>query len=625
VLPFDFSGLLAPLLLGTLVGFIVGLVPGIGGRIGILLCLPIAVSWGPLGGAVFLFSMHAVIHTSSSIPTIAFGLPTSGADAATVLDGHPLALRGQAGRALGASLSASVLGGAIGAVAFVACIPVARAILGWFGPPEFLLLALLGLIVIPLLSGNLITGLISAALGLLAACVGMDVLTGTSRFTFGSPRLLDGLDLAAVVGGLFVIPEMLARRESDEASSRNALATKLSDVISGIRETFRHLRLVVVSSLYGIVIGIMPGVGASVSVWLSYAYAVRNVPSDVPYGEGAIPGVIAPETANNAKEGGAMIPTLFFGIPGSSSMAIMLAALTVIGQPVGPQLLTSDIGTALILAATVLLANLVAIPMFLATVPALVRLAALRRGHLVPIAISLSLFSALYQDLQYITLLQFVLGALLGLLLGMIGWSRVAFLLGFVMGPLAEISYIQSVQIWGWEMFTRPAFLIMLAGFLVLAFRARGKRSRHASLPLSRHDSCLAVGVLPVFAWAAAAAYALPPNASPMPLIIAVFGALLSMIVAVLPLLGSRSTHGELQAYEHVPTVAMYFLGVPVLGVPIASGILTAVMIYRAKAPAGAALLCGLTIAGIQLAFFALVAHPSYEPLVAGILAAKFH
>ncbi len=236
-----------------------------------------------------------------------------------------------------------------------------------------------------------------------------------------------------------------------------------------MRTTLAHLHLVFRSSLYGIWVGIMPGLGSSVSVWMSYAYAVRHVKSDIPYGEGAIAGVIAPETANNSKEGGAMVPTLFFGIPGSSSMAIMLGAFMVIGQPVGPQLLTTDIDVSFILAAAILLANLIAIPMFFMAVPGIVRLAALRREHIVPFVIALSLFGALYQDLHWITLAQFALGGVFGIALKWAGWSRAPFLLGFVMGPLAEISYIQTSQIWGWAMFARPGTIVMVVLFAYFA------------------------------------------------------------------------------------------------------------------------------------------------------------
>lgn len=624
MLPGNLPDLIVPLVLGTGAGFVVGLVPGIGGRIGILLCLPFASLWGPLGGAVFLFAMHAVVHTSSSIPTIAFGLPTSGADAATVLDGHPLARCGKAGTALGASLSASVIGGAIGAFAFLACIPVARALMSWFGPPEFLLLALAGLLMVPLLSGNLLTGLVSAAIGLLAACVGVDVHTGASRFTFGTPQLLDGLHLAAVIGGLFVVPEMLSPWRYDEKANRTALSTSLHDVIAGLWTTFRHLRLVAVSSFYGIIVGLMPGVGASVSVWMSYSYAARHVKSEVAYGEGAVAGVIAPETANNAKEGGAMVPTLFFGIPGSSSMAVMLGALTVIGQPVGPQLLTSDIATSVTLAATVLLANLVAVPMFFAVVPALVRLAALRREYLVPVAISLSLFAALYQDLQVVTLLEFVLGGALGLALQMFGWSRAAFLLGFILLPLAEISYIQSSQIWGWSMFARPAFLVMLAGLLFLAARAGARKPQHARQALDREDGRLALLFLPVFALGVLAAYRLPQNASPVPLMVSFFGLTMALLVAGVAVLRAPPGPGkELQRFDHVPLITLYAAAVPILGLPAASAILTIMMMQRAKAKPAVAIAWALALAIVQLAFFSVVSDLTYEPLITGWLLAR--
>jgi len=288
-------GLLTALCLGTLFGFVAGLAPGIGGRIGIILSLPVAAFWDPLGGAVFLFAMHSVVHTSASIPAIAFALPSTGADAATVLDGYPLAKMGRAGEALGASLSSSAIGGVLGALAFLAVIPVARLVLNHFGPPEFLLLALAGLSMVALLSGrSLLTGLLAAALGFLVACIGLDVNTSAARFTLGLSELRSGINLAALVGGIFVVPEMLARWSFDAKGHDRAVSTSLADVFHGMGKTFAHMRLVLRSSRYGIGIGMMPGLGSSVAVWMSYAYAANHSKSEVPFGNGAIEGVIAP-------------------------------------------------------------------------------------------------------------------------------------------------------------------------------------------------------------------------------------------------------------------------------------------------------------------------------------------
>ena len=504
-------GIATGMVIGTLFGFIAGLVPGIGGRIGLLLCLPFATFWDPLGGAVFLFAMHSVVHTAASIPAIAFALPSTAADAATVLDGYPLAKQGRGGEALGASLSASAIGGVLGALAFLIIIPVARPLMVWFGPPEFLLLALIGLSMVVLLSGGkLLTGLLVGLLGFLAAMVGLDVHTSAHRFTFGVDELFNGLNVVALIGGLFVVPEMLVKVSMNPQDHRRAIETDLGQVLIGMGAALSHMRLILRSSLYGIVIGIMPGLGSSVSVWMSYAWASKNIRPSTPFGEGAIEGVIAPEAANNSKEGGAMVPTLFFGIPGSSSMAIMLSALFVIGLPVGPSLLEQDLDIPLVLALTVVGANIIAIPVFFGIVPFIVRLAALRREQMIPIAVSIGLFAALYQQPNLSTLAQFVLGAALGLTLKWLSWPRAPFLLGFVLGPLAEISFIQTSQIWGWSMFLRPASLLMLAVFLIAGFRILRTRSTESEVSMTGVDLMLVVPILLIFVASVLAAWNLP-------------------------------------------------------------------------------------------------------------------
>ncbi|MBU0582816.1 MAG: tripartite tricarboxylate transporter permease [Alphaproteobacteria bacterium] len=616
------TGLTTALLLGTLLGFIVGLVPGLGGRVGIILCIPLATFWDSLGGAVFLFAMHAVVHTSASIPAIAFALPSSGADAATIVDGYPLAKMGRAGEALGASLSASALGGVLGAVAFLACIPIARLLIVWFGPPEFLLLAIAGLTMVVFLSGkSILAGLLVGLLGFLAASVGLDVMTSSSRFTFGRPELMSGLNLAAVLGGILVVPEMLARWSFDDAGHQRAVSTSLDDVLHGMRTTFSHLGLVLRSSFYGIVVGIMPGVGSSVSVWMSYAFAARTVKSEIPFGQGAIAGVIAPEAANNSKEGGAMVPTLFFGIPGSSSMAIMLSALVVIGQPIGPSLLSRDLQVPMALAATVCLANLIAVPMFLAVVPGIVRLAALRREHMVPFAIALSLLAALYQSLNWVALVTFAAAGLVGCVLRWAGWPRVPFILGFVMGPLAEISYIQTSQIWGWTMFARPATIAMIAVFLVIAFRARRSKSDTRSEPLDRTDALVSLPLLLVFAVALGFALRFPINASPVPQLVSLGGLVLAGLVLTIGLRrGQPKSPDRLQKFDSLCETGAYLLMVPLLGLPIASTAYAGVLMVRARAGYLQVALSTLGLGLLQIWLLSIAVDIRGEPIVRGWL-----
>ena len=234
---------------GTALGFVYGLVPGLGGRIGIILSLPLAAFFPPYEAAIFLFSLHSVINTSGAIPNIAFGIPSSSADLATIIDGYPLAKMGRAGEALGASLSASAIGGVLGALAFLLSIPIARPLVTSFGPPEFFLLAVAGVTMVASLSREgLLPGLVVGGLGILVAMVGLDDRYGTPRFTFGNLELLDGIALPALLCGLFVVPEMLSLTALGEEAHSRAVRTKVRDVFRGMFVTLNHLRVVWMSS-----------------------------------------------------------------------------------------------------------------------------------------------------------------------------------------------------------------------------------------------------------------------------------------------------------------------------------------------------------------------------------------
>ncbi|MEL6168563.1 MAG: tripartite tricarboxylate transporter permease [Pseudomonadota bacterium] len=616
------TGILTAVVVGTIVGFIAGLVPGIGGRIGLILCLPMALLWDPLGGVVFLFAMHAIVHTSTSIPAIAFALPSTASDAATVLEGHPLARSGRGGEALGASLSASALGGVIGAAAFLLAIPVARLLLQWFGPPEFLILAIFGLCMVTVLSGrNWLAGILVAAFGFLVALVGLDVQTSAHRLTFGFQELSDGLTLAAVIGGLFVVPEMLARFQFSEEGHYQATHTQIRDVLHGMKTTLNHVQLVFRSSLYGIGIGLMPGLGSSVAVWLAYAYASTKNTSGIPMGKGVITGVIAPEAANNSKEGGAMIPTLFFGIPGSSSMAIMLGAFAVLGQPVGPTLLVTDVHVSYVLAATVFASNILAIPLFLMTVPLIVRLAALRRHHMVPFAIAIALFAATYQALQMGVVVQFVLSSALGMILRHLDWSRAAFLLGFIMGPLAEISYIQTSQVWGWSMFARPATIGLILVFGVLAWQTAKASQKQFEIRQHRSETWVAGVFLLLFALLFWHTLSFPPHASKVPMLVCAVGVILSAaIIAAGILFPATGPRAEIIRFEGVGGAFAFCALVALIGVPLASVLYVTVSLRAMKVGWPMAVAASAILGLVEVALFSLSTSLRGEPMVVGYL-----
>jgi putative tricarboxylic transport membrane protein len=567
----SWSSALVSLLFGSALGFLFGFVPGLGGRIGLILSLPIAVFFPPHEAAIFLFAMHSVVNTSGAIPNIAFGIPSSSADMATIIDGYPLAKMGRAGEALGASLSASAIGGVLGAVAFLISIPIARPLVTSFGPPEFLLLSVFGVTMVASLSREgLIPGLAVGALGVLVSTVGVDFRGGEARYAFGWLELWDGVGLPAIVCGLFVVPEMLALTSLDRDSHERAISTTIGDVFRGMFVTFRHMRVVLRSTLYGIVIGFAPAVGSSISVWMAYDYAARTTKSDIPFGQGAIAGVIAPEAANNSKEGGAMIPTLFFGIPGSSSMAIMMAALAAAGVAIGPSLLTTEIGLSFSLAAAVCLANLIAVPLFFLVIPTLVRLSSIRRDAIVPFAIAVSVTAALIETPRILTIVLIVIGSIVGIVLRYANWPRAPFILGYVIGDLAEKSYFHTVQLYGWSALSRP-FTLGLAAFLIgwLVYVVRTRPVTY--IPGPRMANFAAGGGLILFFAAAAiiAGVTIRPPAEVIPIAVSVFG---GSLCAVMLFLGLRT--GEAPAADpmrHVVALALYLAATPFVGLIVAS------------------------------------------------------
>ena len=344
-------------------GMIFGAVPGLGGKLGIVLSIPFVFGMDMVPGCVFLVAMHSVVHTGGSIPSILLGIPGTGPDAATVCDGHPMARRGEGGRALGASLAASAVGGVFGAVFLAALMPIVQPTVLAFGPAESFFLALLGITFIGAVSGDdVVKGVLVGALGLMLSFVGAEQQTGMPRFSMGQIFLWDGIDvITAVPRNLRGTGVPGARRQShDVECSLRRGRYRLSELLDGVADVGRHWGLTLRTSFIGAVIGLIPGLGGDVASWMCYAHAVQTSRTPERFGKGAVEGVIGPEAANNSKEGGALLPTLFFGIPGSSGMVLMLGAFIVLGVQPGPSMAREHLDLVWILIWTLVIANLLA-------------------------------------------------------------------------------------------------------------------------------------------------------------------------------------------------------------------------------------------------------------------------
>ncbi len=478
------------LLIAVPVGMFFGAVPGLGGKLGIVLAIPFVFGMDPLAGAIFLISMHSVVHTGGAIPSIIFGVPGTGPDAATVVDGLPMTRKGEAGRAIGAALGASGVGGVIGGLFLLAVMPLLRPVVLAFGPSEFFLLALFGISFIAMLSGDsLVKGLIVGLFGLMMAFVNLDPQTGTQRYTFDLLFLWDGIDIITAVLGIFAIPEMIALGISGGAMAgdrRKSASYGLAGVLHGIGDVMRHWVLTIRTSIIGAFIGMIPGLGGDAASWICYGHAVQTSKTPERFGKGAVEGVIAPETANNSKEGGSLLPTLFFGVPGSSGMAILLGAFVMLGIQPGPSLALTGMDIVWTLIWALMIANIVAVIMFFAVAPAFGYLSYVRGSLLIPFVFTLTYLGSYLSHRAWENLVLLTLLGFLGYFMKKYEWPRPPFVIGLILGPIVEESFHKATALWGAAFLLRPGALIMIA-LIIVSFGIYIWRSRTSTAVVAEH------------------------------------------------------------------------------------------------------------------------------------------
>jgi TctA family transporter len=458
------------MLLGIAVGFAVGILPGLGGPTGLALMLPFVFSMKPVEAFAFLLGMVSVTATTGDITSILFGIPGEATTAATVVDGHPMAKRGEAGRALGAVLSSSMAGALFGGIVLALSIPIVTPLVQSFGSPELFILTILGLTFLAALSGGDVSkGLVIAAFGLLLAMVGRDPQTGTQRFTFGQIHLWDGLGLVPATIGLYAIPEVidLARRGTSIA---DRAAGKLGGVMQGVKDTFVYWALVLRCSALGAFLGIIPGLGGVVGQWIAYAHAVQSSPDKSRFGKGAIEGVLGPGAANNSKEGGNLVPTVAFGVPPSVTMAVLLGAFIIQGLTPGPDMLTKHLDVTYSMVWVLIISNVITVLLCLLFLQQLVRITQIKGSYVIPAIIVLIVLGGFTASNQmadvWVTL---VFGAL-GWIMVELGWPRPPLVLGLVLGRLAENYLFLSVSRYELSWLLRPGVLFGLAAMLVAIF-----------------------------------------------------------------------------------------------------------------------------------------------------------
>ncbi|MCH2669715.1 MAG: tripartite tricarboxylate transporter permease, partial [Gammaproteobacteria bacterium] len=410
------------LVLGVMLGLAIGAFPGLGGIAGLSIMVPFLYGMDTVSALATLVGLVAVIPTSDTFTSILMGIPGSSASQATVLDGFPLAQKGEASRALSAAFSASLMGGIVGAIILTLFVQVARPLILTFGSAELFMLALLGLSMVGVLSGaSLVKGISACGLGLILGSIGAAPATGEFRMTFGIDYFYDGLPLIIVGIGLFAFPEITELlRKNRPIAAGGLLAGKWFD---GVRDVFKNWFLCLRCAGIGTLIGAIPGLGGSVVDWIAYGHVVQTAKDKSQFGKGDIRGVLAPESANNAKEGGGLVPTLLFGIPGSGAMAVFLGGMVLLGIEAGPAMVSTNLDLTYTIIWSLALANVIGAGSCIFLARPISRLTAIPFNLLAPFMIMVVSFAAFQATRQFMDLIALLGIGMLGIALKRFGWS----------------------------------------------------------------------------------------------------------------------------------------------------------------------------------------------------------
>jgi len=456
------------LTVGALFGLVIGIIPGLSGHFAMAMAVTFLYTMEPSSGIAFLLGAHATVAQGGGLTAILFSTPGTGQNAATLLDGPPMRDKGQAGIAVGAAMAACFLGATFGAVSLALLIPVLREVVLFFGPPEIFVLSFLALTFVAVLGKEDLTrSLIAALLGLLLAMIGVDNVTNTARFTMGSSTLEDGLSLVPVILGLFAVAEMIelwARGGSLARSQSKALSAKetQAQIFHGIGLAFKKWWLVMRCSAIGTTMGLIPGLGSAPAAFVAYGHAKQTSRDKASFGKGNVEGVIGPEAANDAVEGGALASTLAFGIPGSSSMAILLSGLFIVGLETGPRMLNQNLDIVFIMIFTIILGNLIGTVVGMFLVNPLSRATSIRAQLMVPALMAIIVTGAYASDRAIFDIGIALVFGVIGYVMKILSYSRAAMLIGLVLGFAVEKNLYLALLLKGPFFFLQPIPLSLL-------------------------------------------------------------------------------------------------------------------------------------------------------------------
>lgn len=452
------------LVFGVLTGLALGLVPGIGGLTGFALLVPFTYTMDPYAAFGMLLGMHSVIATSEVVTAVLFGVPGHAGAQAAVLDGLPMTKRGEGSRALAACYTSSLLGGLVGAIILAFMLPLVRPLVLSIATPEMLALTMFGIAMVSALSGNApLKGIVVACFGILVGMIGTNSQTGQMRWTGDLLYLEDGIPLVPIVLGIFALPELC-----ELAIQRTAVAASLplssrEGMRQGVKDALRNWFLILRCSGIGAFLGMIPGITTAVMDWIIYGHAMQTAKgAKDTFTKGDVRGVIAPEAANNAREGGMLVPMLAFGVPGGAVQAILLGAMLVHGFIPGPDVITKHLDLAYSMVWSIALANIFGASLCFLLSGQFAKVATLRWTLILPIIMPIVYIGAFEGHHSWGDIFVLVGAGVLGWTMKRLKWARPPLILGLVLGMLIERYMSVSFMRYGTDWLTRPGVLVLL-------------------------------------------------------------------------------------------------------------------------------------------------------------------
>ena len=453
------------ILIGIVIGYIAGILPGLGASQAMALLIPLTYGTNPLRAIIMLMTVAGAAPSGGSVTSILLNTPGEATNVATCWDGYPLARQGRAGLALGAAGTASLMGALVGILVLMVFLPIGRAIVLTFSYPELFAMALAGLISIILVDvKNLWKGFISLALGMVIAAIGYDPVTGSLRYTFGTMYLWNGIKMVPALVGIFAISEgiklVVEDRGETKAGEKTQFRATYYDVFAGAKAVFRNFWLTLQSAVIGVIIGIIPGIGGSVSNLLAYGAASQMCRENPQFGKGDIRGVIAAEAGSNSK-GGELVPTVIFGIPGSVTCAVLLSALMLHGIQPGPRLILEKPMIVYGLIIAILFGSMVASFITVFAAPYFSSVPNIPDSILGLSIIVLGVLGGYATELNFHDAIVAIIFGFLGYFMSEFRYSKVAVVMTLVLGKILQVNFFLTMDTMGLTGFLRPIPLVI--------------------------------------------------------------------------------------------------------------------------------------------------------------------